>query len=497
MGNWTIFHFKHPFWDKRFSVNFTAVYTEPSDTCNMAGIRLRDVFSIHFALTKELTDVRIGLSYFKRRAKMGEVSEVLNVLQILFDGFSKNFRIELWDGTEIPADGDAEFTLKINYPCSLWHALVPPTDLSMGEAYIYNLIDIKGNIFQVFPVAEKLKEKFKNPSLAAKLGVHLLKLKKYDKECKNAIREKREARLKGKKHSIERDREAISYHYDVSNEFYKLFLDKNLVYSCAYFPTGEEDLDRAQELKLDYICRKLRLKPGEKLLDIGCGWGALVIHAAKHYGVEAIGITLSKNQYEYANEWIKREGLQDRAKVELLDYREVKAPEGGFDKLVSVGMFEHVGEEMLGLYFKKAWELLKPGGIFLNHGIACRWKDCGFRENSFTNKYVFPDGELLAISTTLKHAEQTGFEVRDVESLREHYARTLKFWVKRLEANHDEALKYVDEVTYRIWRLYMAGSSYGFASGRHNLYQTILVKPDNGRSGMPWSRNYLYRDGKF
>jgi len=160
-------------------------------------------------------------------------------------------------------------------------------------------------------------------------------------------------------------------------------------------------------------------------------------------------------------------------------------------------MFEHVGEEMLHKYFEKAWKILKPGGIFLNHGIACRWKDCGFHENSFTNKYVFPDGELLAISTTLKHAEEVGFEVRDVESLREHYARTLRFWVERLERNHDEALKYVDEVTYRIWRLFMSGSAYGFETGRHNLYQAILVKPENGKSGMPWSRNYLYRDGKF
>lgn len=425
------------------------------------------------------------------------VSEVIDVINLLFNGVKKNFDIVLWDGTKIPADTDPEFMLKINYPCALWHALVPPTDLSMGEAYLYNLIDIEGNIYEIFPLGEKIKENFKNPLLAAKLGTKLLKLKKYNDQCKKAIPHNREARLKGRKHSIERDKEAISYHYDVSNEFYKLFLDKNLVYSCAYFPTGQEDLDTAQELKLDYICRKLQLKPGEKLLDIGCGWGALVIHTAKNYRVEALGITLSKNQYEYANEWIKREGLEGKVRVEYVDYREVEAPPGGFDKLVSVGMFEHVGEEMLHKYFEKAWKLLKPGGIFLNHGIACRWKDCGFRENSFTNKYVFPDGELLAINTTLRHAEEVGFEVRDVESLREHYARTLKFWVARLEKNHEKALQYVDEVTYRIWRLFMSGSSYGFDTGRHNLYQTILVKPDKGKSGMPWSRNYIYMGTRF
>jgi len=253
---------------------------------------------------------------------------------------------------------------------------------------------------------------------------------------------------------------------------------------------GVDVLLTGLEQKLDYICRKLRLKPGERLLDIGCGWGALVIHAAKHYGVEAVGITLSENQYRWAQERIKREGLEGRARVELRDYREVNEPEG-FDKLVSVGMFEHVGEEMLEVYFRQALKLLKPGGVFLNHGIA-RNANRPWQRDTFGDKYVFPDGELVPIWLTLKVAQEAGFEVRDVESLREHYALTLRHWVRRLEDHHDEALEIVDETTYRIWRLFMAGSSYNFLKGHHEIYQTLLVKAEGGPSGLPWTRADWY-----
>jgi len=417
------------------------------------------------------------------------VTDTLAFLSVLLEDIPRDFAVRLWNGYLSPPEPgrDARFTLVINNPGALWRALVPPGDLAMGEAYIYDDIDIEGDIYGVFELADRIQAKLKSPQTLSRLAFALLQLRKYREDGKSPGN--RAARLKGIKHSKARDRQAISYHYDVSNDFYRLFLDRNLVYSCAYFPTGTEDLDTAQELKLDHICRKLRLQPGERLLDIGCGWGALVIHAAKRYGVEALGITLSRNQYEYAQEWIEREGLEGKCRVELMDYRDVN---GTFDKLVSVGMFEHVGEEKLSVYFRKAWDLLRPGGLFLNHGIACRWKDCTFRKNSFTNRYVFPDGQLVAISTSLTHAEEVGFEVRDVESLREHYARTLRFWVSRLEGNHDEALKYVDETTYRIWRLYMAGSAYGFETGRHNVYQSLLVKSPDGQSGMPWSRAYMY-----
>ncbi|HIC89551.1 MAG TPA: class I SAM-dependent methyltransferase, partial [Anaerolineae bacterium] len=269
-----------------------------------------------------------------------------------------------------------------------------------------------------------------------------------------------------------------------------------LVYSCGYFPTGKEDLDTAQELKMDYICRKLQLKPGERLLDIGCGWGGLVIWAAKHYSVETLGITLSKEQYTLAQKRIKDAGLADRCHVELLDYREV-SPAPPFDKLVSVGMFEHVGEDLLPTYFHKAWDLLRPGGLFLNHGIARQGEERKrpfWAQDTFTNRYVFPDGELVPISTTLTHLEKAGFEVRDVESLREHYALTLRHWVDRLEERREEACRFVDDVTYRVWRLFMSTSSYGFATGRLNVYQVLASKNGpGGASGLPMSRAGWYR----
>jgi cyclopropane-fatty-acyl-phospholipid synthase len=259
----------------------------------------------------------------------------------------------------------------------------------------------------------------------------------------------------------------VTYHYNVSNDFYALWLDKWMVYSCAYFATPEEDLNTARQRKLDYICRKLRLRPGERLLDIGCGWGGLIMHAAHNYGVGAFGITLSQPQAELAAQRIRQAGLADRCRVEVCDYREIDAP-GQYDKLVSVGMFEHVGKAKLPEYFARAWRLLRPGGVFLNQGIAYRPAQVVKRGPSwphlssptFINRYVFPDGELVPISTTLQAAEMSGFEVRDVESLREHYALTLQHWVRRLEAQHDAARRITSEVIYRIWRLYMAGAAY-------------------------------------
>ena len=285
------------------------------------------------------------------------------------------------------------------------------------------------------------------------------------------------AHLSGRKHSVDRDRQAVTYHYDVSNDFYSLWLDKRLVYSCAYFHSSDDDLDTAQEQKLDIICRKLRLQPGQRILDLGCGWGGLIIYAAQHYGVDATGITLSQPQADLANERIQAAGLSDRCRARVQDYREV--PTGDlppYDAIVSVGMFEHVGAARLPSYFAQAWKLLKPRGVFLNHGIASRATDLAQNGPSFSETYVFPDGELVPINTTLHAAEEAGFEVRDVESLREHYALTLRHWVQRLEIHHQDALKFVDEPTYRVWRLFMSGSAYGFTAGRNNIYQALLGK---------------------
>jgi len=409
--------------------------------------------------------------------------------EVLDGGARETVGVRLWDGTRWPDDRPRRVTLVLNHPGALRQMLLSGDEVALAEAYLYDDFDIEGEIEAIFPVADRLAERAKEAKWKLRLGRELLRLPR-QKQRRDGRRGP--ARLRGRRHSIERDRQAIAYHYDVSNDFYALWLDRRMVYSCAYFVTPDDDLDTAQEQKLDYICRKLRLQPGQRLLDIGCGWGGLVIHAARHYGVQALGITLSRPQAEWANEHIAQAGLSDRCRVEVLDYREVDEPEG-FDALVSVGMFEHVGEEMLETYFRRAWHLLRPGGLFLNHGIARRTSDPWSKGPSFTNTYVFPDGELVPISTTLRVAEAVRFEVRDVESLREHYAMTLRHWVQRLEAHHDQALQYVDEPTYRVWRLFMSGSAHGFTVGRLNVYQALLLKPGpGGESGLPLTRADLY-----
>ncbi len=416
----------------------------------------------------------------------------LSLLEDLF-GSSKqrNFAVRLWDGSIWRPGGGSEelvrFTVVLQHPGALRKMFLPPNDLTLGEAYIYNDFDIEGDIEAVFPLAEQFTENQWGKMEQLRFGKRLLSLPN-----RGQLRpEDSAAKLRGTRHSKERDRQAVTYHYNRSNDFYALWLDSRMVYSCAYFATPDDDIDTAQERKLDYICRKLRLRPGERLLDIGCGWGGLVIYAAQHYGVEAYGITLSEPQAELAQRRIEETGLTGKCKVEVRDYREV-TDANSFDKIVSVGMFEHVGEALLPTYFKQAWQLLRPGGVFLNHGIASDSFDAAQAKASFVNHYVFPDGELLPISSTLRAAETSGFEVRDVESLREHYTLTLRHWVRQLEAHAEEARKLTNDVTYRVWRLYMSGSAYAFETGRNNIYQALLAKPERGASGLPLTRADWY-----
>jgi cyclopropane-fatty-acyl-phospholipid synthase len=300
------------------------------------------------------------------------------------------------------------------------------------------------------------------------------------------------ARLPGTKNSPGRDREAIRFHYDVSNDFYKLWLDRRMVYSCAYFEEPDASLEAAQLGKLDLICRKLDLRPGERLLDVGCGWGGLLIHAATHYGVKADGITLSERQAEWARNLIESHGLEDRVTVRLVDYRDLKADEI-YDKVVSVGMVEHVGLRNLDLYFQRIFDVLKPGGLFLNHGIGQGPRAWINEKDNFIERYVFPDSDLQPISKMLAAAESSGWEIRDVDSLREHYALTLRHWVRRLDAHHAEAVEEVDEASFRTWKLYMAGSAHSFDHGFLSIYQTLLAKltPD-GDSQAPMTRRKWY-----
>lgn len=409
--------------------------------------------------------------------------------ELLQDFHPRTFAVRMWDGSQLDAEPGqpARCTLVINHPGAMRPMFLPANQAALGEAYIYGDIDIEGDVEALFPLVPYLLNLKMSRMRQFRLGALLLGMP--------ATRTRRMGRppvkLDGQPHSRERDLQAVTYHYNVSNNFFRLFLDQRMVYSCAYFESPERTLDQAQERKLDYICRKLRLRPGERLLDIGCGWGAFLMHAAMHYGVQALGITLSEPQAELARERIRSAGLQDLCRVEVRDYRDLDEPES-FDKLVSIGMIEHVGEQMLPEYFAHAFRLLRPGGVFLNHGIArATWTEVLDRP-TFIDRYVFPDGDMVPIGIVLRHAAQSGFEIRDVENLREHYAMTLRHWVRNLENNADQARHITDDSTYRTWRLYMAGSAYFFETGRLNLYQSLLAKTKNGQSGLPLTRDDWY-----
>ena len=399
----------------------------------------------------------------------------------------REFGIRLWEGSYFEATQTPVFTLVINNSGALRRMFRIPVELSLAEAYIYKDFDIEGDLVAAFRIFEALLKKLTaRPLRLLKLWYRLPK----GEEITQNI-ERSPARLEGSQHSKKRDRDAIQYHYDVGNDFYALWLDKRMVYSCAYFPTETADLDTAQETKLDIICRKLNLKPGETLLDIGCGWGGLIIYAAQKYGVRATGITLSEEQHQLANARIATAGLQG-TKVKLLDYRDITGTT--FDKIVSVGMFEHVGRKKLPDYFKHAYNLLKPGGLFLNHGISLASSSLQptsvlttlfdqkiLGTGSFNQRYIFPDGELMPVSEVNMLAEQTGFDIHHVENWRKHYARTLRHWVERLENKRFEAIQLSSESLYRIWKLYMSMAIYGFESGNIAVNQTLLSKPGNDR----------------
>jgi cyclopropane-fatty-acyl-phospholipid synthase len=394
------------------------------------------------------------------------------------------------------------FTLVIRSSGGLRRMLTPPSELHFGEAYVRGDVDIEGDIEAAAGLAQQLRERLGTPREIARIIACATHLPRDDSRNEEAHRRREDLRLVGHKHSRERDQEAVRSHYDVGNDFYSLWLDRSLVYSCAYFPDGGEDLDAAQQAKLDHLCRKLRLAPGERLLDIGCGWGGLIRHAAANYGVEALGITLSERQAALAREKIRADGLERRCRVEVRDYRDFP-PGTTFDKVVSVGMFEHVGRAELPTYFRQAARLTRPGGLFLNHGIVrARDRDEGWRrwlrrvlwrEGKFIDRYVFPDGELVPLDEAVRDAEGAGLETRDVETLRDHYALTLRQWVRRLEAARDSAEKMVGAQAYRVWRLYMAASAYAFASGKLSLAQVLLGRPDeHGRVEIPRSRADIY-----
>lgn len=407
------------------------------------------------------------------------------VLRSIFGAaYAREFGVRLWDGTRIPGLEGERFVLLVNSAGALRTAFTPPLELSAGRAFGGGMLDVEGDLVSAVDALYAASASLRGRELVRLAGL----LRRLPKETTPRLRE---AKLRGRTHSRKRDRAAIGFHYDQPIEFYRSFLDRDMVYSCAYFDEGADSIDAAQSAKLDYTLRKLRLRPGERLLDIGCGWGALVIRAAQ-MGAYALGITLSRLQYEEARRRIAAGGVSAFATVELCDYRELRGEL--FDKIVSIGMFEHVGRSKFGEYFAGTYDALRPGGLFLNHAIADQSRDRrGERASGFMGRFIFPDGELVSVSEGLGAAERAGFEVRDVENLREHYARTLRAWVVNLERNRDAAIAAAGDASYRLWRLYMAGSAQGFTVGRIGVYQSLLARPhDGGRVEIPATRRDLY-----
>ena len=388
-------------------------------------------------------------------------------------------KLEIVLAQDAALDRSAPVRVVVSGPDALARLLWPPNPDSFGEAYLRGDIDIEGDIWTAVDAGRSfdLRRLVRYAPRLIRLGIELRR------GAAAAPALHRVARMSGRRHSPARDLAAVRFHYDVGNDFFSLWLDRTLTYSCAYFETPETTLDAAQEAKLDLICRKLRLRPGMRFLDIGCGWGSLVMFAAERYGVEATGITLSAAQHEWSSAEIRRRGIEGKAAVVIQDYREL-AGLGKFDAIASVGMFEHVGRERLDAYFEAAWHALRPGGLFLNHGIATtathrgpwpRW--ARFRDDGFVGRYVFPDGELVTVEEAVDYSRRAGFELIDVQRLRPHYALTLKAWVERLEASADRARDMAGEEIYRAWRLYMAAARRGFEEGALDVVQLLLARP--------------------
>ena len=393
--------------------------------------------------------------------------------------------VQLPDGSRLGPDGRP---YRIVLTESWAPRLLLAGDPAAGEAYLRNAIDVEGSMVTALRDLARDVPALSSGRPPAGVITDVLRLPRPSDH--ETGRPKTSATLAGEVHSPGRDREAIRHHYDVGNDFYRLFLDHQLVYSCAYFPDGTEldppaqggdcpddGLDDAQTAKLDLICRKLDLQPGERLLDIGCGWGALAIHAATHHGVEVLGVSLSDPQVALARDLARAAAVDDRVEFRLADYREVT---GTFDAVASIGMFEHVGSDQLERYFATCHRLTRPGGRFLNHGITTGQRGIVrdlAHDDGFVARYVFPDGALVPAHTAVTHLEQAGFEIVDLEQLRRHYARTLSRWVARLESNADAARTLADERTYRIWRAYMAASAVGFDTGDLGVVQLLGTRP--------------------
>jgi cyclopropane-fatty-acyl-phospholipid synthase len=393
-----------------------------------------------------------------------------------------SFELHLWDDTGSHyGSGHPRFVITVKSLDVLKAILWNPNEISLGDAFVKGDLEVEGDIFAMFEFADFVFSKAngsEGPSYARRIAISAKKAWRHlDYAANNLFI-----------HSLRRDKRAISFHYDKPPEFFAPWLGPSMVYSCAYFCRNSESLEDAQRNKLDLICKKLRLQAGDQMLDIGCGWGSLILHAAKYYGVHATGVTLSERQYAFARQRIAQEGLDAECVVRLCDYRKISSSVPIFDKISSVGMFEHVGRKNLGTYFDVVKKMLKPGGAFLNHGIVSSLEEDKRQGPSFIRKYVFPDTALATLPVVTTRAEQAGFELRDVECLREHYERTLHDWVQRLECCKRDLLNYADPETYRIWRLYMAGSAEAFRKAKISIYQILLFNPGSEDHSLPQTR---------
>ncbi len=382
--------------------------------------------------------------------------------------------VRLWDGTAFPDASPRAATIVLKHPGALRAMFASQDALSLAETYLLDVCDVEGDWNAMFDLGEEMSRFMARQSVRQKLalGSFLLRLPTPHPPRPKGWRER--ARLRGKRGSIERAKEAVAYHYNVPTEFYAAFLDRNMAYSCALWE-GNEELASAQLRKFDLICRALELRPGQKLLDVGCGWGGFLLYAAQNYGVEVTGITLSESQAEEANRRIADAGLSSTCRVLLQDYREVDGA-ASFDAIASIEMFEHVGRELLTTYFSQARRLLKPGGLFFNQGTTVETDDDRKRYPSFIKQYVFPDGEIVPIHVSIRASEESGFEVLNVHSIRPHYERTCAQWVANLETMPPALREKYGEPIWRIWHLYMAVSGHGFRIGRLNCYQTLMRK---------------------
>jgi cyclopropane-fatty-acyl-phospholipid synthase len=409
------------------------------------------------------------------------------VVRTIVGAVKPGFAVQLWNGERFgPPAGP---TLLVNDSAAIGRLARRPRLDTLVELWIAKAIDIEaGSLFDLVALRPEGKLRLSTlPKLQLLRDLPALALSRPAG---------RSADLSGRDpYASGSSKEAIQHHYDISNEFYRLFLDERMVYSCGYFTDFANDIDRAQTDKLEHICRKLRLKPGERLLDIGCGWGAMLIYAATHYGVTGHGVSLSEEQTKLARERIRAAGLEERITVEVKSYAGLQ---GSFDKISSIGVFEHIGLANHRAYFEAVHRLLKPDGIYLHHAITKRMK-AGSRTRKSAEyravvKYIFPGGEVDSIGMTLGSLETHGFYVQDVENLREHYARTCRLWAERLRARFGEAVAEVGEAKARLWLLYLTGCSIGFERGAAQIFQTVATKRTRGASPLPPTRADLYRE---